>query len=222
MNHKLIELDKLTLAYEGKTILSELSLIVYERDFTGITGPNGGGKTSLLKAILGLLKPVAGHIAFYQKGKPVPSLSMGYLPQINQTDRKFPVCVREVVASGLIAEKPPFRNFRPEQHRRIDEVMELMNVAPLASNPIGELSGGQLQRVLLGRALVSRPQVLLLDEPASYLDKQFESHFYPLLKEINKESAIIMVSHDIKAMSALTNHIIHIPPLSGSGAYDTA
>jgi zinc transport system ATP-binding protein len=216
MNNILIGLDRVAVAYEGKTVLRNISLSLYERDFLGITGPNGGGKTSLLKVILGLLKPAAGRVSFYRNGQPAASLRMGYLPQINRIDRNFPVCVREVIASGLISEKPLFRAFRQEQHRRIDRIMEQMDVAGLASNPVEALSGGQLQRVLLGRALVSRPQVLILDEPGSYLDRQFESRFYPLLKEINEESAIIMVSHDITAMSSLTKNIIHIPPVHPS------
>ena len=217
MNNKLIGLDKVAIAYGGRTILGDFSLSLYEHDFLGITGPNGGGKTSLLKAILGLLKPAAGRISFWQDGKPAASLRMGYLPQINQIDRKFPISVREVIASGLLWEKPRFRTFRQEQNRRIDRMMEQMDVAELASDPIEALSGGQLQRVLLGRAMVSRPQVLILDEPGSYLDKQFEAHFYPSLKEINRESAIIMVSHDVTAMAGLTENIIHIPPLSPKG-----
>lgn len=217
MKNKLIDLDRVAIAYEGKTILADVSLSLYEGDFLGITGPNGGGKTSLLKVVLGLLKPVAGRVAFYQDGKPADTLRMGYLPQINQIDRKFPVSVREVVASGLLSEKPLFRSFRKEQNRRIDRTMEQMDVARLASDPIEALSGGQLQRVLLARAIVSHPQVLILDEPASYLDKRFEAHFYPSLKEINKESAIVMVSHDISAMAGLTKNIIHIPPLIPEG-----
>jgi zinc transport system ATP-binding protein len=217
MKNKLIDLDKVAIAYEGKTILADVSLSLYEGDFLGITGPNGGGKTSLLKVVLGLLKPAAGRISFYQDGKPAAALRMGYLPQSNQIDRKFPVSVREVIASGLLSEKPLFRSFRREQNRRIDRTMEQMDVAYLASNPIEALSGGQLQRVLLARAIVSRPQVLILDEPASYLDKRFEAHFYPSLKEINQESAIIMVSHDISAMAGLTKNIIHIPPLIPCG-----
>jgi zinc transport system ATP-binding protein len=205
MNRKLIELYKVTAAYDKKkTVLDNVSLSVFEHDFLGIVGPNGGGKTTLLKIILGLLTPVAGHISFYREGKPTASLKMGYLPQMNHLDKRFPISVREVVASGLMVEKPLFRTFRPEQNRRIDHVVEQMGLTALALRPIGELSGGQLQRVLLGRAIVARPQVLILDEPGSYVDKQFEAHFYPLLKEINRESAIILVSHDIQTVTSLT------------------
>ncbi|MDR1918065.1 MAG: metal ABC transporter ATP-binding protein [Tannerellaceae bacterium] len=210
MNEKLIELKQVTAAYEGRIVLSEVSLCLYARDFLGVAGPNGGGKTTLLKVILGLLPPVAGQVCFYQEGKPAPSLKMGYLPQMNQTDRKFPISVREVIASGLMSEKALFRNFLPEQKQRIDQVVEQMGLEELTARSIGALSGGQLQRVLLGRAIVSRPQVLILDEPGSYIDKTFESRFYPLLKEINRESAIVLVSHDSQTLASLTNNTIYV------------
>ena len=166
---KLIDIEHVTAAYGNKTVLRDISLTVWKDDFLGIIGPNGGGKTTLLKIILGLLPPVSGTVRFYEDGQAVPSLRIGYLPQLNNIDKKFPISVREVVASGL--------------------------------------SGGQLQRVLLGRSIVSRPQVLILDEPNSYVDKRFESHFYKLLDEINKESAIILVSHDIGTVLAMVKNI---------------
>jgi zinc transport system ATP-binding protein len=210
MNDKQIEIENVSAAYDGKIVLHDVSLTLYERDFLGVTGPNGGGKTTLLKVILGLLPPVAGRLRFYRKGSPAAALKMGYLPQMNQLDRKFPISVREVIASGLMSEKPLFHPFLPEQNRRINTVLELMGLEGLSLRPIGELSGGQLQRTLLGRAIVSRPQLLIMDEPGSYVDKQFESHFYPLLKEINKESSIILVSHDLRTVASLTNNIVHI------------
>ena len=114
---------------------------------------------------------------------------------MSQIDKKFPISVREVISSGLSAEKPLFRPFSRSQRERVDEVIVQMGLEVLAGRAIGELSGGQLQRVLLGRSIVSRPQVLILDEPNSYVDKRFESRFYQLLEEINKESAIILHYH---------------------------
>ena len=116
---------------------------------------------------------------------------------MNNIDKKFPISVKEVIASGLSAEKKIFHSFNSIQKDRIEKVLEEMKIKELSNRPIGELSGGQLQRVLLGRAIVARPQLLILDEPNSYVDKRFESHFYQLLDNINKESAIILVSHDI-------------------------
>lgn len=204
---KLIELTDVTAAYGHKIVLRDITLVIEKEDFLGIIGPNGGGKTTLLKVILGLLPPLSGSIRFYRDGKEVPSLKIGYLPQMNHIDKKFPISVREVVASGLSAEKPLFRAFTKAQEARIDEVIGKMGLENLDRRPIGELSGGQLQRVLLGRSIVSRPEVLILDEPNSYVDKRFESHFYPLLEEINRESAIILVSHDIGTVLSLVKNI---------------
>lgn len=204
---KLIELSHITAGYGNKTVLKDVSLDVWKDDFLGIIGPNGGGKTSLLKVILGLLSPFSGTRRFFEEGEEVESLKIGYLPQMNRIDQKFPVSVREVVASGLLAEKPRFRNFNARQRERIDEVIVQMGLEELAGRAIGELSGGQLQRVLLGRSMVSRPQVLILDEPNSYVDKRFESRFYQLLGEVNKESAIILVSHDIGTVLSMVKNI---------------
>lgn len=205
--NKLIIIENLSSAYGNKTVLRDVTLTLYERDFLGIIGPNGGGKTTLLKAILGLLPPVSGHVRFYQDGREVPSLNIGYLPQMNQIDKKFPISVREVIASGLASEKPLFRSFRKAQNEQIDEVVRQMGLEELSARPIGELSGGQLQRTLLGRSIVSRPQVLILDEPSSYVDKRFESHFNELLEEINKQSAVILVSHDIGTVLSMVKNI---------------
>ena len=205
---KLIELKEVTAGYDDKVVLRDVSLDVWRDDFLGIIGPNGGGKTTLLKVILGLLPPSAGTIRrFGAKGEEVSSLRIGYLPQMSLIDRKFPISVREVVASGLAAEKPLFRSFSREQEARIEEVIARMGLEELARRPIGELSGGQLQRVLLGRSIVSRPSLLILDEPNSYVDKRFESRFYQLLGEINHESAIILVSHDIGTVLSMVKNI---------------
>lgn len=205
---KRIELEGITAGYGEKIVLRNVSLEVWKDDFLGIIGPNGGGKTTLLKVILGLLTPKTGTVRFYADGdKEVPSLKIGYLPQMSVIDKKFPISVREVITSGLCAEKPLFRSFTSTQRVRVDEVITQMGLEEVADRAIGELSGGQLQRALLGRSVVSRPQVLILDEPNSYVDKQFESRFYPLLGEINKETAIILVSHDIGTVLSMVKNI---------------
>lgn len=208
--NKLIEIEHVLACYGNKVVLPDASLMLYESDFLGIIGPNGGGKTTLLKVILGLLAPEKGTIRFFQKGMEVPALKMGYLPQMSQIDRKFPITVREVIASGLASEKPLLRSFSKEQQIQVDQIAEQMGVEALIRRPIGELSGGQLQRVLLGRAIVSSPQVLILDEPNSYLDKHFESQFYALLKDIHTQSAIIFVSHDIPTVQSLASRVITV------------
>ncbi|MDH6357912.1 metal ABC transporter ATP-binding protein [Parabacteroides sp. PF5-9] len=204
---KLIELQDISAGYEEKTVLHDVSLTIYANDFLGIIGPNGGGKTTLLKVILGLLTPKKGEVCFFQNEERVSSLRIGYLPQMNIIDKKFPISVWEVIASGLSSEKSLFRGFNKRQRERIDEVIGQMGLEELKGRAIGELSGGQLQRVLLGRSIVSRPSVLVLDEPSSYVDKRFESQFYHLLEEINKESAIVLVSHDIGTVLSIVKNI---------------
>ena len=202
-----MELISLCKSYSTRKIFEEFSLPIEDGKILCILGESGGGKTTLLKVILGLLPPISGTIRFYDENVEVPSLKIGYLPQMSQIDKKFPISVREVISSGLSAEKPLFRPFNRSQRERVDEVIVQMGLEELAGRAIGELSGGQLQRVLLGRSIVSRPQVLILDEPNSYVDKRFESRFYQLLEDINKESAIILVSHDIGTVLTMVKNI---------------
>lgn len=191
MAKPIIEIKNLSAGYDDRNVLHDINLTVYEQDFLGIIGPNGGGKTTLMKCILGLLKPTGGEIIFHCK----PSL--GYLPQYNTIDRKFPISVEEVILSGLSVQKSLTARFTPEEKEKSKQVIARMGLEGLEHRAIGQLSGGQLQRALLGRAIISDPSVLILDEPNTYIDKRFEARLYELLAEINKECAIILVSHDI-------------------------
>lgn len=200
----IIEIKNLSAGYDGRTVLHDVNLTVYERDFLGIIGPNGGGKTTLVKCILGLLKPTAGEILYHPcHGTDAPASSsgipftMGYLPQYSSIDRKFPITVEEVILSGLSSKKPLASRFNARQREKARNVIARMGLEGMEQRAIGALSGGQLQRVLLGRAIISGPQVVILDEPNTYIDKRFEARLYELLAEINKECAIILVSHDI-------------------------
>ena len=191
MAKPIIEIKNLSAGYDGRNVLHDINLTVYKQDFLGIIGPNGGGKTTLMKCILGLLKPTGGEIIFHCK----PSL--GYLPQYNTIDRKLPISVEEVILSGLSVQKSLTARFTPEEKEKSRQVIARMGLEGLEHRAIGQLSGGQLQRALLGRAIISDPSVLILDEPNTYIDKRFEARLYELLTEINKECAIILVSHDI-------------------------
>lgn len=170
--------------------MRNVNLNVYERDFLGIIGPNGGGKTTLIKCILGLLKPSGGEII-------CRPLTMGYLPQYSSIDRKFPITVEEVILSGLSSKKSLTSRFTSEHREKALSVIARMGLEGMEKRAIGALSGGQLQRALLGRAIISDPEVVILDEPSTYIDKRFEARLYELLAEINKDCAIILVSHDI-------------------------
>lgn len=189
---KILELKSLTAGYDDKIVLKGVNLLVEENDFLGIIGPNGGGKTTLLKIILGILKPIEGEI-FTEKDMG----SIGYLPQVNQIDKKFPIQVKEVVLSGLMSHKKIFGKYTIQNKKRAEELMSQMGILHLERKNIGELSGGQLQRVFLCRAIISDPDLLILDEPETYVDSNFEGELYEILHQLNSHMAIIVVSHDV-------------------------
>jgi zinc transport system ATP-binding protein len=201
MNKILVEIENMYAGYNGNVVLKALDLKIFKQDLLGIIGPNGGGKTTLIKVILGLLKPFSGNIIFEDI---LLKNRIGYMPQTHGIDRKFPVLVSEVVESGLISAKTLSRSDRKAKTQAMIQRMDIENVANKA---IGELSGGQLQRTLLARAVINNPELLILDEPNSYVDKRFESHFYELLKEINQKTAIVLVSHDIGTVISTVKNI---------------
>ena len=214
----LIQITDFSAAYDDKIVLSNVNLTVYERDFLGIIGPNGGGKTTLVKSMLGLHSKTQGKIRFYKNGKETSEINIGYLPQSNNIDKKFPISVYEVILSGLSKQKSLFHRYSKEQHEQTQHIIARMGLEGLEKRAIGELSGGQLQRALLSRALVSDPEVIILDEPSTYIDKRFEAKLYSLLEEINKERAIVLVSHDIGTVLknvktiACVNETVHYHP----------
>ena len=206
--NKLIDITNLTVGYDNKpNVLQDVNLSIYQDDFLGIIGPNGGGKTTLLRTILGLIKPQSGSITFYNKDEKTVSLNIGYLPQINQIDKKFPISVSEVILSGLTPGTNIFKRYSHADKQKVKEVAQRLGIEELLQRAIGELSGGQLQRVLLGRAIIDNPKLIILDEPSTYVDKLFETNFYKLLGDINKDIAIVLVSHDVGTIISLVKNI---------------
>jgi zinc transport system ATP-binding protein len=200
---KILDIKNLDAGYDEKRVLKSINLEVQETDFIGIIGPNGGGKTTLIKTILGLIKPIAGSIEYHFPGKEKDFLKyIGYLPQQNLIDKKFPISVREVVLSGLTSQKPLIFRFSAQEKKKADELIEKSGLSLISGNPVGELSGGQLQRVFLARAVIANPRLLILDEPSTYVDNKSEFELYETLKELNKNIAILLVSHDIGTISA--------------------
>ena len=198
---KLIEIRKLTVGYGQNVVLRDVNFSICPLDFIGVIGPNGGGKTTLLKALLGLLAPYSGEIIFNDSMTEGNSHKIGYLPQINNIDRKFPISVLDVVRSGLMSRKKLIGGYSANENSRAHNLMNEMGIYPLRNKAIGELSGGQIQRALLCRALVNDPKLLVLDEPNTYVDNRFERELYEKLKVLNKNLAILLVSHDLGTIS---------------------
>lgn len=190
---EIVELKNIAAAYDGVTVLHDVNLTIREKDFIGIIGPNGGGKTTLLKVTLGLLKPTKGEVVYHGAKHSL----FGYLPQNNRFDARFPISVREVVLSGLLSEKGIFQKYTRQDKDKADELLALYGMGDFRKRPIGELSGGQMQRVFLCRAIISSPRILILDEPSTYVDSKFEQEFYSLLNDLNRRMSIVMVSHDL-------------------------
>ena len=166
-------------------------------------GPNGGGKTTLVKTILKAL-PYSGEVQYSPVIGSDGYRAIGYLPQVSDIDKSFPISVCEVVLSGLQARKRLFGRYSAADKAKALQLLDLCGIETIARRPIGELSGGQLQRTLLCRALISDPKVLILDEPANFVDNKFEKELYAILRQLNDRMAIIMVSHDL---GTITSHV---------------
>ncbi len=201
----IISLRDISQRWDKRTVLDNINFDVHQGDFIAITGPNGGGKTTLLRIILKLLKPTAGTVTYMHDGAPIKNLSLGYLPQKNMIDSRFPITVEEVIASGLLGD-----SIRKEDaQKRIADTVRLMGLEQHASKSIGALSGGQQQRALLGRAIISHPRVLVLDEPLSYVDKIFEQYIYDLVAQLSESTTILLVSHEMSTIAGMANrHLI--------------
>lgn len=195
---ELLQLIDVSAGYDQEIVLRDVNLRIYDQDFIGVIGPNGGGKTTLIKIILGLVKPLQGFVKRYDDR---PGSFAGYLPQQSLVDRKFPITVLDIVLSGLMSEKGSLGRYSSADRKKAMELFDQMGVAGLAKRTAMELSGGQLQRVFISRALISAPRLLILDEPNTYVDNRFESDLYELLGKLNQKMAIMIVSHDVGTIS---------------------
>jgi zinc transport system ATP-binding protein len=195
----LLKVEDVCFSYQdGMEILHRVNLEIYTDEFIGIIGPNGGGKTTLLKLIMGFLKPTHGQISIFGK-KPQESFDQfSYVPQNLRYDKEFPISVLELVLSGRLSHLPWYGFYRRKDKQAALDALEQVGLSDFGSRSFGSLSGGQAQRVLIARALVSEPKILLLDEPTANVDSQAETDIYALLNELRKKMTILMVTHDLK------------------------
>ena len=201
MNQTIIETHNLHFSYNGQPVISGVNLKVKSGDFMAMIGPNGGGKTTLLKLMLGLLKADSGSIRIFGKPPKEVSHRIGYVPQNIHINQNFPISPLDVVLMGKL--KPGRYWSRPAKEYRMEalKALERLGVGKYSNHRIGELSIGQKQRVFIARALVTDPDILFLDEPTASIDTKGQNEFYAILKELNQKITIIVVSHDLMVIS---------------------
>ncbi len=201
---KAVCIENLTVNYGGETPAIEgVFLNVEDGDYLGIIGPNGGGKTTLLKAIIGLVSPASGKIEIYGKRPGKTGRLIGYVPQITVLDKSFPITVHEVVLTGrLTSAFTLFHKYTQNDREKADELLDRIGICNLKGRMISELSGGEFQKMLIARALAVKPRLLLLDEPTASVDVSSRDQIFSLLNELNKSMTILLVTHDLSAVSS--------------------
>ncbi len=205
---KVIQIRNLSFAYNSQTVLNSVNLNVMEGDFIAMIGPNGGGKSTLLKLILGLLKPDTGEIVVMGRPANKASSSIGYVPQDINLNRNFPITAIDIVLMGKLTPEKRWKRHTLVDRDEAMAALEKMGMADYGSRKISNLSGGQRQRVFIARALVTKPKILLLDEPTSSIDTKGQTDFFKMLKELNKDITIIVVSHNLFVVSNFVKSVV--------------
>lgn len=197
-----VEMDGVDAGYDSALVLENVTLKIASGDFVGIIGPNGGGKTTLIRVILGILQPERGTVRVF--GRPVTEVraTVGYVPQILEFDRAFPIRAIDVVRMGRLGRRGLRSAYNKADNEVVDRVMEETGIVDQANRLFGELSGGQRQRALIARALAVEPELLVLDEPTANVDPSLQGGIYDLLAELNESVTILMVTHDLGVVSA--------------------
>ncbi len=203
----LVTLHHMGVHYDQHEALHDVDLTIYSDDFLGIIGPNGGGKTTLIRAILGLI-PHTGEIQLAPELMQDGERLIGYMPQISGFDRTFPISIAECVLSGLQGRKGIWGRYTREERQKVRRLLDVAGIGDTAHQAVGEVSGGQLQRALLCRAVIADPKLLILDEPTNFVDNRFEHELYAMLRELNERMAIVMISHDIGTISSVVKNIV--------------
>ncbi len=212
-----VQLQNLSVQYGDTHALSRVNLTVQEGDFLGIIGPNGGGKTTLLKAILGLLTPSAGTVLLFGSPPRQTRTRVGYVPQVNHLNRNFPINVQDLVLMGKLPGRPaPFYRFSRQDRQEVLDILEKTGLDGLKKRQVAQLSGGEFQKALIARALAVNPQLLVLDEPTASVDTRSHEQIFNLLRELNREITIILVTHDL---SVISSHVLSLACLNGTLFY---
>ena len=207
MKDLIVEIKNVCFAYNGHTVLEGVSLDIRQGDFIAMIGPNGGGKTTVLKLILGLLKPAKGSIRVLGDTTEKASHHIGYVPQDVHINRSFPITAMDIVLMGKLQPDRRWAKSSVQDRQEAFNALKRMEIEASANSKIGELSGGQRQRVFIARALVSQRKLLLLDEPTASMDAKGQAEFYRLLKTLNKDIPILVVSHDLVAISTYVKSV---------------
>jgi len=207
MSSNEIKIENLTFAYDHNRVLDRVNLDIKDKEFLGIVGPNAGGKSTLLKVLLGLLPVQNGHVSVFGKTPEKARKNIGYVPQYPAFSRDFPITVEQVVLMGRLGQAGSFFRYSSTDKEIAERVMVETEVVRLRDRQISTLSGGQLQRVLLARALACEPRVLMLDEPTANIDMRVENEIFDLLKQLNDRMTILVVSHDIAFISGYVDRV---------------
>jgi zinc transport system ATP-binding protein len=202
-----IKIENVSFAYNGFRVLESVNLVIYERDFLSLVGPNAGGKTTLLKLILGLLKPTSGSIQVLGLPPAKARSRIGYMPQHANLDPLFPVSVLDVVLMGRMGIGRRFGFFGKSDREKAEEALRKVELLDVHNRSFSDLSGGQHQRVLIARALVTEPDILLLDEPTSNVDAAVETELFELLNHLNKKMTVVLVTHDLGFVSGYVKRV---------------
>lgn len=201
-NEPIVEVNNLWAQYEHEPVLEDVNLTIAAGDFIGLIGPNGGGKSTLLKVLLGLMKPMRGTVRLFGLPPAKGRRMVGYVPQVFSFDRAFPIRVHEVVRMGRLSHRGLLRRYNAEDQRSVQVALEQVDAWHLRDRSFSALSGGQRQRVLVARALAAEPQLLILDEPTASIDPQGRNDLYAILHQLNQHLTILLVTHDMLAITS--------------------
>ena len=199
---KIVEIEDLWFSYNGNPVLEKVNLTIHSGDFLAVIGPNGGGKTTLVKLILGILVPDLGNIRIFGQTPREVTSRIGYVPQDIHVNRGFPISVQDVVCMGRVKGGGGWKRFSKEDRALVQEALERVEMEKYGTRRMDDLSGGQRQRVFLARAMVSEPELLFLDEPMSSVDTKGQTEFYDFLQGLNKTATIVVVTHDAMVLSS--------------------